>query len=287
MPALLILLSTATHLGESIFIKRYNTRHSQGGFVFTALISFFSMLFFLVTDQNGFLLPADLWWYGLASGVLYCSASFATYLAFQFGSYAMTMLILSYSIVFSIGYGLIFLKESATIFTYAGLALVLASLYLLRAAKKEEKEKTKFSFKWLICITVAAIGNGMFSVVQRMQQLRFDNTVNNEFMVMALTFSTLTLLTVGVWRNRKDFSYVLRHGLLWTAGAGVSNGMTNSMVVFLHTLMPISISSPIRVAVKVVASFLLSVFLYRERFEKRQIVGAMLGMLALILLNIK
>lgn len=111
MAALLILVSTVTHLAESLFIKHYNTKHSKGGFLFTAFVSFFSMLFFLLTDRGGFQVPRELWIYAIAAGVLYCSASFLTYVALQIGSYAMSMLILSYSIVLSIGYGIIFLKE--------------------------------------------------------------------------------------------------------------------------------------------------------------------------------
>ncbi|MBR7098116.1 MAG: EamA family transporter, partial [Clostridia bacterium] len=155
MSALLIFLSTASNLAESIFIKHYNARHNRGGFIFTAFISFFSMLFFLVTDRNGFCLPPDLWWYAIIAGVLYCSASFLTYVALKIGSYAMTMLILSYSIVMSIGYGLFFLNERATVFTVIGLALVLVSLYLVRAKKTEEK-KDKVSLWWLICVIVSA-----------------------------------------------------------------------------------------------------------------------------------
>lgn len=285
MSALLIFMSNATHLAESIFIKHYNARHKRGGFVFTALVSFFSMLFFLVTDQNGFYVPSGLWVYAIIAGFLYCTASFLTYVALQVGSYAMTMLIISYSIVFSIGYGLFFLGEGATVFTAIGLGLVLLSLYLVRASRQEDQKKG-FSIVWLICVAIAAVGNGMFGVVQRMQQIQFDNTCSNEFMVISLCISTVALMIVGLIKDRKDFGYVLRHGLLWTAGAGLSNGATNAMVVYLYTLMPISLSSPIRVGVKVVMSFLVSVLLFRERFQMRQIVGVAVGAVALVFLNL-
>ena len=287
MAALLILLSTASHLSESLFIKRYNAKYHRGGFVFTAFVSLFSMLFFVFTDRGGFHAPALMWGYGLIAGVLYCMASFLTYIALQIGSYAMTMLILSYSVILSVGYGIVFLKEEVTVFTVIGILLVLLSLYLVRADKKEGESKKKLSFRWLVCVLASAIGSGMFGVVQRMQQIRFENTCTNEFMIVALGFSAALLTIVGVARNRSDLGYVLKHGLPWTLGAGASNGATNAMIVFLHTLMPISLSSPIRVGVKVIASFALSVFLFREKFQRRQIFGVALGTVAVILLNIK
>ena len=285
MAALLIFLSTASNLAESIFIKRYNARNSRGGMTFTAMISFFSMLFFLLSDQGGFYIPPALWWYAVAAGILYCSASFLTYVALQIGPYAVTMLILSYSVLFSIGYGLFFLDEKATAFTVIGLVLVLISLYLVRAEKRPDQKKNA-SLGWLICVGISAIGCGMFGVLQRMQQIRFANSCTNEFMVIALAVSTVLLLTVGLVRDRGEFVYVLRHGILWTAGAGVSNGLTNAMIVYLHTLMPISLSSPIRVVAKIILSCLLSVMVFRESFLKRQIIGVCLGGIALVLLNI-
>lgn len=289
MAGLLIFVSTITHMAESLFIKRYNTKHGGGGFIFTSMVSFFSMLFFLISDQNSFVVPIELWLYAIAAGVLYCAASLLTYVALQIGSYAMTMLILSYSILMSIGYGLIFLKEQITVFIVIGLLLMMVSLYLVRAKKSDsKKEEHGFSLKWLICVSVAAVGSGLFGVVQRMQQIRFENACTNEFMVIALSFSAVVLMTVGLCgKDRKDFVSVMRHGTLWAAGAGLSNGLTNASVVFLHLLMPISLSSPIRVGLKIVLSFMLSVFILKESFQKRQVYGVALGTLALILLNIK
>ena len=286
MAAILIFASTVTHLAESLFIKRYNTKHKRGGFLFTALVSFFSMLFFLLSDRDGFALPNGMLPYALVAGVLYCSASFLTYVALQIGSYAMSMLVLSYSIVFSIGYGLIFLGEPITVLTCIGFLLMLLSIYFVRAPKRSE-ERQGVSFGWVICIGIAALGNGLFGVVQRMQQLQFENTCTNEFMVIALAFSSCVLFAVGMKKDREDLKYILRHGLPWTAAAGVSNGVTNAMVVVLYTLMPISLSSPIRVGVKIVMSFLLSVLVFREKFQKSQVVGVILGTAALVLLNIK
>lgn len=286
MAVFLILVSTVTNLAESMFIKRYNMRHQKGGFLFTALVSFFSMLIFLLTDKDGFSLPSGIWLYAIAAGVLYCTASVLTYVSLQIGSYAMSMLILSYSIVFSIGYGLLFLGEQITVFTCMGLGLMMLSIFLVRSSKQENDDQ-KVSLKWVVCISIAALGNGLFGVIQRMQQITFDNACTNEFMVIALAFSSCVLFAVGLKKDRGDLKYVFRHALPWTAAAGASNGLTNFMVVILYTLMPISLSSPIRVGAKILLSFALSVLVFRERFEKRQMLGVILGTIALVFLNIQ
>jgi len=288
MAAFLILVVTCLSLAEGILIKKYNTKHGKGGFLFTGMIGFFSMLVFVCSDRNGFHAPSALWAYALIAGTLYCSASFLTYVALGCGSFAMSMLILSYSLVFSIGYGLFFLNEAATIFTYLGLALIMISLYLTKSGKKDAaEEKKKISLKWVICISLSVIGSGTFGVLCRVQQIVFDNSCTNEFMIIALGFSTSVLLLIGLIKDGKDLGYVLKYGAIWTALAGCANGINNSLSMLINTMMPISIASPVKASVKILISFLVSVFLFREKFEKRQVVGVVLGTVALVLLNLK
>ena len=74
-------LSSFAHLCEGIFIKKYQQKHS-GGFIFTAMISFFAMLFFIVKDVAcGGLSEAVLSLtcvYTIVAGILYASASIMT-----------------------------------------------------------------------------------------------------------------------------------------------------------------------------------------------------------------
>ena len=284
MAAILILLSGCTGLVEGILIKKYNAKHKKGGFLFTGLVSLFSMLFFLLTDRGGLCFAPEIFPYALISGVLFCSASFLTYLALGCGSFTISMLILSYSGVFSIVYGLAVLGETASAFTYCGFAAIMVSLFLTRGAGDREKKGT--SLRWAIYILLSFVGSGMFGVVMRMQQIAFDNAYTNEYMIVTLGFSALVLLTVGLIRDGKDTWYILRHGGIYAACSGISNGATNLMGLWINTMMPISLSSPIRAGVKVILSFLLSKVIFKEHFLIRQAVGVAVGALALVLLNL-
>lgn len=77
----LIVLSTGVHQLEGVMTRKYNEKNKQVGFLFTAMVSLFAMLFFLVSDRNGLQFSAQLLPYGLAAGVCYCTASFLTYVA--------------------------------------------------------------------------------------------------------------------------------------------------------------------------------------------------------------
>ena len=290
MHYLLILLASCTSLAEGVIIKKYNGKYTSGSFVFTAMISFFSMAFFLlsdlITDPSGLSFPAELLPYALFAGVWYCAATILTYIALQIGSFVISLLVISYSIVFSTAYGILFLHEPTTLFTWIGFALIAVSLFLLRKKSDGDGEKKKFSFLWLICIGISTVGNGAFSILSRMQQIRFDNAVTNEFMVIALALSALVLGIFAVIREKKQALTSFALCLPYAIGAGVSNGMTNMMAMFVNTLIPISIAAPMRSAVKNVLSMGVSVGVFKEKFLPRQVIGVALGAIAVVLLNL-
>lgn len=285
LAALLILFSSGTSLVEGILIKKYNAKHGKGGFIFTAMVSLFSMLFFVITDKGGFDFRPEMLPYGIASGIFYCLASFLTYVALCCGPFAMSMLVLSYSVVFSVSYGVFFLKDDISVFTVIGILLILVSIYLNRAEKKDEDKKA--SLKWLICIGISFVGNGMLGVIQKMQQVRFENAVNNEYMIVTLGVSAITLFIIGFIKDGKDAAYFFKHGSVYASLGGISNGCTNFLALAINMLMLISIASPARAGTKIIMSFIVSRFIFKEKFLTRQMIGVFVGAVALILLNIK
>lgn len=284
MKAILIILPIFSSMLEGIFIKRYNSRHNKGGILFTAFVSVFAMLFFVITDQNGFVFPAKIVVYGIIAGLLYCIASYMTYMAIALGSFAMCMLIISYDLVFSVGYGLIFLKEPASPVTYVGLVIALVSLFLVNAPDKSQKKK--FSLKWLATIITATVASGLFVVVMKMQQTAFDNSYTNEFMIVTLGLSAIVLSVGSISTAPKESVYFVRHGLFWAVCAGASNGVTNFLSLALFNIMPISIATPTRASVKIIASFIWAYLIYKERYSRKQLAGVALGVVAIVLLNI-
>lgn len=285
---ILAVLGTGVHQIEGIMIKKYNSKHKDGGFIFVAMLSFFSMLFFLITDKGGLIFPIEMIPYGIIAGFFYCMASFLTYVALGIGSFVLTNLFLSYSLLFSVGYGLFFLKEEVTVFTYVGLLLLFIAIFLVRSGNAKEREKGKgmISVKWVLSVVLSVLGSGMFGVMQKLQQVKFERSCDNEFMIVTLGFSTLTLLIVGLIMNGKEFFYILRHGSLYAGAAGISNGATNLLTLIANALVSLSIAAPIRSGVKIVMSFLISVLIFRERLTRKQTVGVILGTAALILFNL-
>ncbi|MBR2930224.1 MAG: hypothetical protein IKC32_03235 [Clostridia bacterium] len=296
MPLFLVILSALTHFGEGVMIKKSGAKEPNGGFIFMSLVSLASMLFFLlsyiITDAEKGDFTPEVIPYALLAGFLYCTASLFNYLAIGCGPFAITTLIVSYSIVLISGYGIAWLGESASPLTYAAFVGIAISLFLVRTepqATDESSEKTeapRLSLKWLIYVVLATLLSALFSIVIREQQIAFGGSVDNECMIISLGFSALLLLAFGIVQSRKNSLSILKSTAPYALGAGMANGATNLLSLITNTMMAISISSPTRSVVKTAITFAYSYFILKERFLPRQLFGVVIGVVSTVLLNI-
>lgn len=287
MPILIICIGKLIHQLEGVLIKKYDAKHKKGGFVFTAIVSLFSMLFFLImeliTDKNGVQISGEIVIYGVFAGICFCLASFLTYVALSCGSFVLSRLILSYSILITIIHGL-FLGEEITILGWIGIVLILCSLYFMKGNGKEDG--VKFTKKWLISILLSVLFAGLFGVLQRQQQLVYGGKYDREFMIVSLGVSGILLFILGVIKDGKDLKYILKHGSLYALGAGFSNGATNLLTLYVYLIAPMSFVAPTSAGIAMIISFLISKLIFKEKFSKLQYLGVILGGVSLVLFNL-
>ena len=146
--------------------------------------------------------------------------------------------------------------------------------------------KAAVSWKWVLFAALSFLGNGMCSVVQKMEGEALGSVYRDEFMIAALL---MILPVFGVWgliREKSAARMFFRRGWYWGALCGVLNGGVNLSVLMLAQSMPASLQFPLISAGSVLLSLLISVFCYRERLSARQLVGAAVGILSVICLNL-
>ena len=178
---LLILLFTLINLGESVVVRTYARRHGSGGLLLSAITSLFAAIFFIVTDKGGFYLPNEMLVLAIINACLIGVGFYGTFAAYQNGPYGLTRLVSGFYLIFSISYGIFFLKEPAGALTYIGIAMVIAAMVLINYKKSDEKAKKSGSFKWLFWILASTVANGFIDIITRYQQIRFENACSNEF----------------------------------------------------------------------------------------------------------
>lgn len=285
MVYLLIAIKAIANTAESVLIRKYCDRYTSGSMLFTGVISLFAMIFFLVTDADGFHPSVYMLPYSILFGAVYCISYLLTFSALACGPFALSMLIISYSMVFPVLYGVIVLKEAVTNTEMIGFLLLAISLFLVRGNKNSGEHKV--SVKWIILISIVCVGNGILSIIQKMQQIRFVNGQNNEFMSIALALSAAFLIILGFVKNgNENLKIFLCHGLPYAGSAGICNGVNNLLMLSINDLIQISISLPLITGAKMLASYICSRLIFNETYNTRQCIGVFTGIAALICLGV-
>ena len=182
MGTLLIIIDQFIGQGEGMVVRHYGKKYGDGGMFFNSFICLFASIFFLITDKGGLCFPKELWLYGIISCFLFATGFYTMYVALATGSYIGTKMFGGFSGIIPIAYGILFLKETATVTTYIATALIFLSVFLRVYQKPGSMKDENASLKWYIYLLLSAISNGFISVVSRMQQIRFDHAYDNEFM---------------------------------------------------------------------------------------------------------
>ena len=283
MGTFLIAISLLVHQAEGVVVKEYGKRRESGGTFFNAIICFFSMIFFVVTDKGGFYFPRALLTYGILSCLAYAGGFYFMYLALRIGSYANTKLVSSLSGIVIIIYGIVFLNEESNVITWIAVFLIFLSVFLMNYSGKSEE---KINLKWLFYVLLTVVTSCVIGITKREQQLRFEGACDNEFMIISLFGAFVFLFIYGFISEREKLKTAVKSGMLFGAIAGAFNGASNLLSLIIYNFVPISIVSPVSTGGGLVLSFVVSGVLYKEKFSPRQIVSAVIGVIALVLFKI-
>jgi len=289
MGIIYLLVNIFAHQGETLLVRRYGRKYGEGGMLFNAVICLFAMIFFVVSDTDGFHYNPDIWRYGLINAALYAAGFYCCYVAFTEGNYLLTQTITSMNFMIPVLYGLIILREPSNILTYVGLMFSLASVFIMcyarwNGAKNSEKHGS-ISAKWLISTLVLLFGNGFISVLSKMFQSKFNGVDTNEFMIISLAGASISLFVMGLILEGNTLRKSFRQALIYGAGAGLCNGIKNAANLAAVLLIPLSILTPLRKGLHLIVTFSLSHLIYKERYTKLHYFCIILSIISIIIMQ--
>ena len=280
-----IVLATVT---QSASTKAFN---STGGssLIFNSLKTLSALLLFLVISIPGFTFHTPTVFYGLAYGLALCMSMYAGYRALCLGPMALTSMLVSFSLIVPLGWGIFVRDEPMGVLKAVGLALLFGALLLVNAhnlggARSAEKGRSGQGL-WLLFVALTFACNGVCSILQKEHQTAYPSLYNREFMLFAmllcaLVFTTVTLIRVPV----STYRTVARKGF------GVLSGVTNSLANFLTLVLAgmenASVLFPIVSAGTILSSLLCGRLVFREKLRLNQYAALVLGVTAIVFLKL-
>lgn len=286
MGYLCVILEKAMHRAEGMLTRRYSRKNGQGGFFFNSLICLFAMVFALLTNPGELYFPKGVFVYGIITSLMVAAGYYSMYRALQLGSFMLTTMIMGFYSVIVLLYALLYLRESANIMRYAAIILSVISAVVVNIDEKGH-DNTSFSPKWLFWTLICLISNGIIGILKREQQIAFNAQCDNEFMVLSLGGAFLLLVILALIRERNTLRQSFRSDLLYGIAIGLTSGGKGILNLISYRYLPISVSSPVGAGIALVFSFIISVFIYKEKFTKFQLVGTLLGVIAALLIALE
>mgnify|MGYP003302583833 CR=1 FL=1 len=267
---------------QNIVKKPYTDRtEGRGVYLFNTLLSFSALLFFVGTSKNlhfnWSIIP-----YAFGFSFTYILASVFSVKAISCGSLSLTSLILSYSLMLPTFYGILFLQESMSVGFLIGIVLLVISLLLIN----KKGDSGNITWKWLLFVFLSFVGNGLCTVVQKMQQVSSKGEFKNEFMIVSLFIVALAMLVFTLKYERTEASQYVRYGWHFALLCGIMNGVVNLFVMILSARMPVALMFPLISAGGIIITYLVSKFFYKEKLAAMQLTGFLIGIVSVVFLNL-
>lgn len=271
---------------QQVTKKAFSNRYSGGALTFSAASCVAALVVFLVTAGGDLHFTWDFVGYSLAFAGSYCFALVFGILAIKVGPLSLTSLLTSFSLLIPTFYGIVALNEQTSMLLYLGLALLLGALVLINFEKKGEEKK--ITLRWVIYILLGFVGNGMCTTVQKIQQINQAGLYKSEFMIVALGISILAVSAIAIFTERKQIVPAIKKGAVCFISCGLANGIVNFLVIYLSApgRMAASVMFPVISGGGIVLTFLISLFIYKEKLSKWQLIGSGLGLISVVLLNL-
>lgn len=282
MKYLLLLITIVVMCLQNIVIKQYNAKAVKVNiFLFTAISSFFAMLFSVFSSGLQLTFVPEIVPYSVIYAILYTASVAGCNIALATGSLAITSLIVLYSLIIPTLHGILVLKEPLKMTTCVGIALLFISLFMINM----KREEIKFSLKWVIAVLIGFIGNGTSTTSLKIQQIDFDGAYKNEFTVLGLGLACIALLVLS-FITKEDRKRGLKDCCKYAPLAGIASGGSIILMLVLTALIPSVILYPSISAGGVILALVVSLFVYKEKLSKLQLIGYAIGTVSIVFLNI-
>lgn len=254
-----------TYLKSDTDIYKFN--------IFSYLGSFLVLMFFQKSDVSLFTVITAL----LFAVALNLNQVFFLK-ALSCGAMSFTNFIQGSGLIISTAFGIILCKENVKILQIAMLLLFIFSMALALNVKKGAVNK-----KWLLFAALSMIFMGCIGIMQTLHQTSAHQSELTSFLRLAFLFSAL--INIPLWKlsetKEKSCFSIKSKALLFAIGSGGFMGAVHIINLYLSGKMPKIFFFPAVNGGLIFATLIAGIIFFKERLNKAQIIGIILGAIAL------
>lgn len=285
MELIIYLLIVAATVTQSASTKAFN-RCSAHSAVFNAVKAGTALILFALMAAPGFQLHWPTLLFGLLYGGCMCLSMYAGYKALCLGPMALSSMLVSFSVLIPLIWGVTAGQETLNAVKCLALVLLLCAIVLTNADKiKRGQKKQENHALWLTFVGITLLCNGVASVLQKQHQTLYPESYSREFMFFAMLLcavifgaAVLKKLSLAEIRSAKG----KRYGVL----SGLTNGMANFLTLLLAGFENASILFPVISAGTILGALLCGRFVFKEKLKINHYAALLTGIVAVVLLKL-
>ncbi|HWP68371.1 MAG TPA: hypothetical protein VN437_03640, partial [Rectinemataceae bacterium] len=225
--------------------------------------------------------------FGVAFGIVFVTIVYCYMKAMETGPLSFSVLALSFGIVLPILYGSIFWGESIQAIQVVGLFLLFATFFLFAGSLKIAPFPGRKL--WIAFCLLTFAGNGIGMILVKSHQMISGGKQVRELLLVAFATSALVclcMLGVSLFRKGKISNLFKANFVALAFGAGITTALGNYFSVYLNSRMPGIIQFPVSNGGVALASTVMSWIIFKEKINRRGLLGLATGIVALVLLSL-
>ncbi len=268
---------------QSVTVKNY-CKENDEVILFNLIKAFSAFALFAVVSVWGISFHLQTIIIASVYGVSLAISMHFGYKALKCGPMALTSLIVAFSVVIPIVYGLFFCDEVFTLFKGLGLAFLVGAI-ILTNAQKRGNVTSKLSLKWLLYVFLTFLTNGVCSVLLKYHQLKFPQAYNSEFMLYAMATCFLIYLVVALFKVRPS-NFKSTTGKRYGVYSGLCNGIANFCTILLAGYENASVLFPTISVGTILGALICGRILFKEKLNVSHYIALAFGLIAIVFLKL-
>ena len=217
-------------------------------------------------------------------GIMLVAALWCYTLALSQGKTAVCATIYSFGFVVPTLSGTLFWNETITIFGYLGIIILLPILIISGTSPKKQENKQTSKF-FVIPLIIALLASGGLGIMQKIhQQSEYANQLNAFILLSFLIAFTLSVTLSLILK--KGEPTLKRKSLSSALFVGVIFSLCNIMNTYLAGVLDSAVLFPLLNVGSILISLILSIIMYKEKMDKRDVIVLILGIMAIVLVNL-
>ena len=286
MGPLYLILSTICDSFQNAVKKFYK---GKAPIFLTSIAMLFCAVFFLFVCGFNINIGAEEIWHTILICIAFSFCGTCITLALIRGSLSFSLLIISLSLLIPTFYGILFLGNEPSVFFYVGLAFLVVMIVLLNVnfSKKTDKTPKKFDWVWVLLLTVAFILNGISSSAVADCTKYHGASSLNDILCVGAFCAFIINLSLSFILERKNIKASLKQVAVISPTSGLLTGAVNIFVILTQLEgIPAAILFPVVSGGSTILSLVLSLFVFKEKLTRQQLIGFAFGVISLVFLNL-